>query len=590
MKKNKKEMSLATLTPEEIENNHIVKSTRSYFIVFGIFFLTVILLFVASMFSSNITPDYPLVFRDANNKLMVVTKSSNGKKDITTISDANIVYAHEDIRYILYSHNNKLYLLDTTSAGEGKILSENVKLYGFSSDDKTIYYINKNNDLHIYERKSESDYLIDSNTKDCVDIVGNYVLYNKNDNLVNKNYLTAEVEVVSKNFDNVIIGKDGKQILYSILNEDETSNYYVFTFSNSDNKKVLNNVANLLSYNNLFTKFMYTIKSKDVYNIYSNISDSVHTQDKAFKEITKEMVEKNLATEEEYEANRKLKNLVEERNKMRDYTKDYLINGYDIYYQNKDTKTLMASGVNDVYYDNLDNKRVVYTKNTWDNDFDIANYENFETFKLDINSKAKNGLYFSTLNNYEPSLISNNVASDINVYYQENDGIYYTENKKLYYSQVSNKKANSAVVIDENLELDTLFENYEDGMVYITNEANNSSLKYVNGGKFKIINENVNSKFIKVSESNIFIYYLKDYENNKGSLMLFNGIRNSKIADNVSSFVYINDDLIYLTTNYDASTKTYDLYRLNGSKLTLIHEDILEWFSPIVEKTVAPEK
>ena len=96
--KKKKEIKNLALTEEEIATNHIVKSNKTYLIVFGIFFLTIILLLVGSLFRTNITPDYPLVFRDANNKLMVITKSGSGKKDITTITDANIVYANKDIR------------------------------------------------------------------------------------------------------------------------------------------------------------------------------------------------------------------------------------------------------------------------------------------------------------------------------------------------------------------------------------------------------------------------------------------------------------------------------------------------------------
>ena len=153
--KKKKEIKNLALTEEEIATNHIVKSNKTYLIVFGIFFLTIILLLVGSLFRTNITPDYPLVFRDANNKLMVITKSGSGKKDIT-ITDANIVYANKDIRYLLYSHNNALFLLDTTSGGEGKKLAEDITKYGFSSDDKTVYYITKSNELHIYNRKNNA--------------------------------------------------------------------------------------------------------------------------------------------------------------------------------------------------------------------------------------------------------------------------------------------------------------------------------------------------------------------------------------------------------------------------------------------------
>ena len=159
------------LTAEEIANNHIVQNNKSYFIVFGILFLSICLLVVGSLFRNNITPDYPLVFIDANNKLMVITKTGSSKNDITNIEDANIVYANEDIRYILYTNNTSLYLLDTTSGGEGTLLSKNAKDYGFSSDDEAIYYIEEDNSLYVYIRKNKTSYLIDNKGKKTIDCI-----------------------------------------------------------------------------------------------------------------------------------------------------------------------------------------------------------------------------------------------------------------------------------------------------------------------------------------------------------------------------------------------------------------------------------
>ena len=581
--KKKKEIKNLALTEEEIATNHIVKSNKTYLIVFGIFFLTIILLLVGSLFRTNITPDYPLVFRDANNKLMVITKSGSGKKDITTITDANIAYANKDIRYLLYSHNNALFLLDTTSGGEGKKLAEDITKYGFSSDDKTVYYITKSNELHIYNRKNNADYLIDNKTTDCLDIVGNYVIYDKNSNLILKNYNIGSTEIISKSYKDIKLSKDEKAMLYSVANEDNTYNYYLYTFADSNNEKVLTNISEMLSYNTNFTKFIYTIKNKDSYNIYNNLTDTLADSDKKFVTHTEEDVKKGTITKEELLKNKEAAALVSERNKMREYAKNYVINGYDLYYQNKETMTLLASGINKVYYDDIDTKKVVYTKNTWDKTLDLSNYSEFEEFKTTLDNNTKNGLYYTEYTN-KPSLISENLSNNINVYYGEEDAIYYTENKALYYSKITNKNALKASLIEDNLELDTLFTDYANGLVYLTNATDNNSLKYIYNGKYHIINEQVYTKFIKVSESQEFIYYIKNYKDNMGTLMLYNGIRNSKVADNVSSLMYINDDLIYLTTNYDTKNETCDLYRLNGNKLTLIHENILEWFSPVITK------
>ena len=161
MQKKEKEKKL-TITEEEIKNNHIVKSTKSYLIVFSTMFLAIFLLLIGSLFRTNVTPDYPIVFKGANNRLMVITRN-NDVNDITNIDETDIVYANSDVRYILYTDKNTLYLLDTTSTENKKMLTNKASSYGFSSDDKYVYYIENNKDLYLYNRKNASSYLVDSN-------------------------------------------------------------------------------------------------------------------------------------------------------------------------------------------------------------------------------------------------------------------------------------------------------------------------------------------------------------------------------------------------------------------------------------------
>ena len=48
---------------------------RSYLIVFGLLIASFAMVFGSLMFRSKLHPDYPLVFSDANNRLMVITIS-----------------------------------------------------------------------------------------------------------------------------------------------------------------------------------------------------------------------------------------------------------------------------------------------------------------------------------------------------------------------------------------------------------------------------------------------------------------------------------------------------------------------------------
>lgn len=578
----KKEKNL-TITQEEIESNHIVKSTKSYLIVFSILFLSILLLLVGSLFRTNITPDYPIVFKGADNRLMVITRN-NDVNDITNIEETDIVYANSDVRYILYTDKNTLYLLDTTSTNNKKILTNNANSYGFSSDDKYVYYIENNKDLHLYNRKTASDTLIDTDVTKFLDISLNYAIYEKDNCLIVKDIETGSSDIAAKSYEEIILSKDGKKMLYSNLNTDESLNYYLYNFVDSSNERILTDIEELLSYNANFTKFIYTTKTTDTINIYNNIKDSKASSDKKFVTLDKDSV-----TKEEYEANQKLEAEINLRNEMRDYAKNYTVSAYDVYYQNNQTKTLLASSVNKVYINDITDRKLIYTKMNWNSNFDLASYTSLEEFKKDIETNKENGLYYKVIDT-EASLVKENVNETLVVELLSGDGIYFSEDNNLYYSKVTNKKAGVYKLVAENL-INPIKDMTSDvGLIYLVKENDTNTLKYISGGKSSIISTNVYPEYITISETENAIYYLKDYENNQGKLMLYNGIINSKIADGVNSFIYINDDLMYATKNFDEKSSTCDLYRLNGSKLTLVYKGVSKWYNPIAKESTNDEK
>lgn len=578
----KKEKNL-TITQEEIESNHVVKSTKSYLIVFSILFLSILLLLVGSLFRTNITPDYPIVFKGADNRLMVITRN-NDVNDITNIEETDIVYANSDVRYILYTDKNTLYLLDTISTNNKKILTNNANSYGFSSDDKYVYYIENNKDLHLYNRKTASDTLIDTDVTKFLDISLNYAIYEKDNCLIVKDTETGSSDIAAKSYEEIILSKDGKKMLYSNLNTDESLNYYLYNFVDSSNERILTDIEELLSYNANFTKFIYTTKTTDTINIYNNIKDSKASSDKKFVALDKDSV-----TKEEYETNQKLEAEINLRNEMRDYAKNYTVSAYDVYYQNNQTKTLLASSVNKVYINDITDRKLIYTKMNWNSNFDLASYTSLEEFKKDIEANKENGLYYKVIDT-EASLVKENVNETLVVELLSGDGLYFSEDNNLYYSKVTNKKAGAYKLVAENL-INPIKDMTSDvGLIYLVKENDTNTLKYISGGKSSIISTNVYPEYITISETENAIYYLKNYENNQGKLMLYNGIINSKIADGVNSFIYINDDLMYATKNFDEKSSTCDLYRLNGSKLTLVYKGVSKWYNPIAKESTNDEE
>ena len=389
--------------------------------------------------------------------------------------------------------------------------------------------------------------------------------------------MNLSVDTIASSYGDVYISEDYDYILYSTDNSDY-KDYYLYNIATTSNNKILNRVYELLNYNTDFSEFIYTSKNDDSLNIYEELKDSLVDSDRKFVVYSDSDVENGTITEEQKTQNEEESILVSERNRMREYARNYPNSGYNLYYQLKETKTLLASGVIDVYVDDYEDKRVVYTKNTWNNILDLKDYNTFDDFKNALETNKTKGLYYQ-VNTDTPSLVKDNIGDNIELIYKENDGIYYIENTNLYYSQVFGHKASTSTLVDSNLITTKLDKVLDLGVVYLTSD--NNSLKYVSKGRSRLINQDVYREFIEVSESEDAIYYLRNYANHSGTLMLFNGIRNSKLSDNVSSFIYINDELMYATKDYDEETKTSDLYRINGNKFTFIYKGILEWFSPV---------
>src|SRR5574344_877602 len=112
---------------EKINKNYQPNKKRSFIEIFGLLILSFLMVFGGLIFRNVFHQDYPLVFVDSNNKLMYITKSDNNKNDIASIENANIVYATNDTRYLLYTNGTVLYLLDTTVGGTGTKIDDSAK-------------------------------------------------------------------------------------------------------------------------------------------------------------------------------------------------------------------------------------------------------------------------------------------------------------------------------------------------------------------------------------------------------------------------------------------------------------------------------
>ena len=557
---------------------------KSYTIVFGILMLSFALVFGGLIFRSKSHPDYPLVFTDANNRLMFITKTNNSKNDIASISNASIVYANNNTRYLLYTNNSALYLLDTTVGGTGTKISNNVINYGFSLDDKYIYYIDNDNNFFIYNRSDGKKTKIAEKVNKIELVKDNHIIYNQSGKLIYQE-INSKPVVISDNYLSVELNKDSKLILYSVINED-LKDYYIYNIANNESKKVLEGLTKLYTKDNNFTKFIYTTPSNTVKDVSNALRDEYYNSDKNYHSYDYSDFTSGRITKALYEANQLQGKQVDFRNELRNYVKDYGKLGNDLFYKNNDTISLIAANINKLYYYDLKNQIYSYTSYSFENNvIDISKYkdDDIEKFYKDFDNAKLNSMYYKS-GNANPTMTYKNVTANAKVDIRNNDYYLFIENNELfnlYYSKITNRSTKLVGEIDHNLNSSKFVEDYSDGCLYFTLKDDKYNLNVVNEGKVKTLVEDVKPKYFAVSEGKDSIYYLKVTGDNICDLNLYNGIRTSKLADNVYSFMYINNDLIYVTKDYNATTNTSDLYRLDGNRLTFIYKDIADWYSPL---------
>ena len=568
-------------------NNFNPHKVRSYSIVFGLLIFSFLLVFGGLIFRSKLHPDYPLVFTDANNKLMFITKSNRSKNDIASITNASIVYANNNTKYLLYTNNSSLYLLDTTIGGVGNKISNNVSAYGFSEDDKYIYYIDNNKEFYLYNRNNAEIIKISDNVNKVELIRDNIIIYNKNGKLIYYK-LDNNSYTISDSYINVELSSDNKLLLYSVFNDD-LKDYYVYDTSINKSEKVLSGITKLYSKDNNYTRFIYTSPATTNNDFSNALKDEYAAADKNFTSYKYEDYASKKVTKAQYEANQLQEKDVEFRNELRSYIKNYGKFGNDLYYKNNDTTTLIAQNINDLYFYDIRTQTYSYTTYSFENNvINISDYsnENIDKFYSDFENLKLNSMYFKSGNN-SPSMAYKNITTTAKVKVRNNNDYYLLVEDNnyynLYYSKINNRSIKLVGEIDTNLLSSKMILDYTEGYLYVNEINNHKYLNSVNEGRVRTIAEDVNPNYVAVSESKDSIYYLKTTGDYVNDLNLYNGIRTSKIASDIYSFMYINNDLIYVTKNYNDATKTSDLYRLDGNRLDLIYKNIADWYSPLKE-------
>lgn len=259
---------------------------------------------------------------------------------------------------------------------------------------------------------------------------------------------------------------------------------------------------------------------------------------------------------------------------------------YDI---KKDKHTKIGNKVDRFYCDSKSCKNVYFTSN--EVKYTLSYYDGKKTTKLvegfydivDVNVEEKIVLYTKSISD---SLImyykkANNkeyrIDKEVSVGNKAkfiDDGVYLIDkNKELFYAKINGNDLGKLKSVDQEVQSGLM--DFNGGIYYSKNGNKNSEATFyvVKNGKKVKVNDDIKETKISVSNNGKKLYYIADVENNAGTLYVFDGKNNKKIAENVYKLLYIRDEMIYYLKDYNVNERYGKLYRYNG-KSTKIEDRV----------------
>ncbi len=458
-------------------------------------------------------PDYPLVYLNDEGDLMVVGKKGDPKR--ITSEGSNVVYSNTSTKYILFTKKGNLYIYNLNKKDDPEKIASDVDEYGFSLDDKYVYYLKDNGDLYAYDMKDT--YKLDSNVEDMSGMyIEDAIIYEKEDSLYIRGYREKDdKEKISSKVDSLLgVSKNGKKVLYSETETDDDDEEY----------EVL---------------YMYNVKKNKSVKITDDY-DGV------------------LRTDDNYD---KIYYLVGIKDEDED---GYGYSSYKVMvYDGKNSKELVK-GIDDVVNVDIDDDTIVYTvKDDDDDEVTYTSYVYHNGKEIELYDDEVSG---ATI-----------VGKEIYFTVREDNEDSYDSEYELYYGKISGAKVKDVKSIDEGLAYSTVNEILEDGKVYYfvdVDEDEVGDLKYAKGGKAETVQSDLYSEVLEVKTDKSGFYLVGDYKDNSGDLYECTGSKAKKVASDVNDLIYINSDYMFLKKNYSNSSGTFDLYYFNGKKEKKVAQDV----------------
>lgn len=459
-------------------------------LLMGIVCLLLVVLLIKGITNSfskeSKVPDYGVVYTNDDGDLMVV--GANGKKPVKLANDSSndVKYANTTERFILFTKNDSLYLYDKKHGEDTTKIDKDVSSFGFSDDDKYIYYVNDEDELYTYKKESKK---IDSDVTYVVGTADNNIVYSKDDELYVRNMNGKKDKVkVASDVKNQALSEDGSKILYQ-TEED----LYIYKVSSKKSTKISSDVREILDASEELDKIMYVDNDDNVYYV------------KGTKE-TKLVSEANIFD-------------VDVQQQLLVYEKDD-----ELFYQKGTKKAVKIDDAEDVKNAYIYNGNEVY--------YTVRNDDKDELYYSKVGSKASS-----------PKTVLDDVYSYVYTYYD--NGLIAFSNVESYVGELNIIKGGKATKITDDVKTTSINPNHKGNKLYFLgnydSDDNTGSLMSTTNKKAKTLVEDVKD-FSYVKDNIIYVSTGYSSKSGKFDLNVYNGRKLIKIADSVKNvnIPYVN--------------------------------------------------
>ena len=538
----------------------------------------IVLVFVMAFGGRDKVLNYPLLFINDDEELMIINYGDKDPSKIANVDEdeayVKMAYANNTERYILYIKDDNLYYYDAVKKDDSLKIASDVVSYGFTENDKLIYYINDENELYISDKKDKTK--LDSDVESVVYALGDKILYVKDDSLYIRGYSEKknDKEKIVNDYVGALVSDNSKKVLIATNEE-----LYLYTIKSNEKVKITGEYKSVVAYDDNFDKIIYAENNEESTDLTKLLIDNKKQDDEDFKEITFSDYLNDKATYEEYSQNQELKDEIDVRNEIREYVQDVDLGTSTLkIFSNGESKDYLKD-VGSVVYTDLDEESILYFKGEISSKkLNIEDYDYLYDFVDDFEKLIDSGSLY-LYNGKEDILITDEeLVKDARidgkyVYYLAEDDDEY----ELFYATIKGDKVDESGSLDTGIYYSSLKGGLKDGYLYfadMNDDGDAADLKVVKNGEIETIASDVLPENLQTNLNKTKLYYMTEYSDQEGTLNVYNGSKSKKLIDEVAMFVHINDNYMYLFKNYSDKNDTMDLYSFNGSKDTLVAENI----------------